>query len=122
MTAWLYILFSYNVHLRETLPSSYRKCKSRDNISTTTQRFTHLTASPALKPRVFVLLQSFQSFPCLQNFSQLFFTTCCHLSNALSQGTLMMKVCNGGTLFFQRSDFSKTATMFYFYVIIHFYH
>lgn len=73
-----------------------------------------LMASATLKPCVFVLLQSFQSFPCLQNFSQLFFTICCHLSNALSIGTLVTKVCNAGMLSFQRSGSSKTATIYFF--------
>lgn len=70
-----------------------------------------LMASTTLKPCLFVLLQSFQSFPCLQNLSQLCFTICCHLSNAPSTGTLVMKLCNAGTLSFQRS---KTATIFFF--------
>lgn len=50
-------------------------------------------------------------------FTKFFSTTltiCCHLSSALSIGTLVMKVCNAGTLSFQRSDSSKTATIYIF--------
>lgn len=102
---WEKLYHIYRKYIPYILPYIYRKYKLQGKQSFNDYSEIYpLMASTTLKPYLFVLLQSFQSFPCLQHFSQLFFTICCHLSNVISMCTLVMNVCNAGTLSFQRSD------------------